>query len=433
MNLADKFKSAILSRLIPENQRKIGLEIEGLYYESPFTRLPVNPTDRYSASDLFNDIKSGLQPEDPFSYSLEPGGQLEWASGPAISLWDIHNQFKKHLALEDTICRKEGVDRLHLSLEPVCTPDDLDLINSNKYQLMHNLFKKTGNHGPWMMRNTTSVQINIDYSSEQDANEMAFVADAIQPLFSILFSNAPFMRGVPVGTTNIRWKIWMDTDPGRCGSLFDHGMVSPEKIVAEYAEWILDVKTIFKYNQNGLAKEFNGTLGEMVQSDPVTMESHIISALHQSFTQVRFKSVLEVRTCDRPPKGMEFAPAAFLAGLLTAPNTRDKALDIVSKWSEKDRKQLIQSAYDLSYNQMGPANKSIGDWLEFWADLALQGLDERDKIFGIRNERSFVESFLKNVLLLGPKTIQTQNAFKESGVSIHNFLRDSCLDSASNF
>ena len=60
---------------------------------------------------------------------------------------------------------------------------------------MHNLFTKTGALGQWMMRNTTSVQLNIDFTSEQDANEMAFLADAIQPLYSILFSNSPFMSG----------------------------------------------------------------------------------------------------------------------------------------------------------------------------------------------------------------------------------------------
>ncbi|GIT74575.1 MAG: hypothetical protein Ct9H300mP29_5690 [Candidatus Neomarinimicrobiota bacterium] len=57
---------------------------------------------------------------------------------------------------------------------PFCLPSDVDLIKVNKYQLMHNLFTKTGALGPWMMRNTTSIQLNIDITSEQDANEMAF-------------------------------------------------------------------------------------------------------------------------------------------------------------------------------------------------------------------------------------------------------------------
>ena len=120
---------------------------------------------------------------------------------------------------------------------------------------------------------------------------MAFLADAIQPLYSILFSNSPFMRSKPVDTKNMRWEIWADTDPGRCGSLFEHGIVSDDKIIDNYAAWISKVKTIFKYSENGDTDYFEGTLGEMILSEPSKMQQHIHSALHQSFTHVRFKTV----------------------------------------------------------------------------------------------------------------------------------------------
>ncbi len=96
-----------------------------------------------------------------------------------------------------------------------------------------------------------------------------------------------------------------------------------------------------------------------------------------------------------------------------------------------DRKKLIKTAHNLSLNQLGPENKSIGDWLEFWAELSLKGLNEREKIFEIKNERPLVQSFLKDVLARGPKTIQTQNMFQKTNASLHDFLRQACLDSAS--
>ena len=143
---------------------------------------------------------------------------------------------------------------------------------------MHNLFTKTGALGQWMMRNTTSVQLNIDFTSEQDANEMAFLADAIQPLYSILFSNSPFMSGRPVNKRNMRWKIWEDTDSGRCGSLFEHGIDSAKKTIDQYVAWLPNIKTIFKYNESGATDLFNGTLGEMILSEPSKMQTHINSA-----------------------------------------------------------------------------------------------------------------------------------------------------------
>jgi glutamate--cysteine ligase len=429
MHLSENIKSEILSHTVSEKNRKIGLEVEGLYYNTLFSRLPVNPTNQYSATDLVEEIQKKRQPEDPFTYSLEPGGQLEWASAPAISLWDIQKQFDRHVELENHICKNHHIYRLYLSLEPFCEPNDIDLITLNKYQLMHNLFIQTGRMGPWMMRNTTSVQLNIDYTSEKDANEMAFAADAIQPLFSILFSNSPFMRGEPVETTNMRWKIWEDTDPDRCGSLFNHGIYSPHKMVDDYANWLPGVKTIFKYNENGEAEYFNGTLGEMILSEPRASKSHVVSALHQSFTHVRFKKVLEVRASDRPPKGMEMAPAAFLAGLLTGVKVRSNLLKTVSRWSPKERKNLIGIGNDLSFTHIGPENKTVGEWLEFLSSLALNGLDEREKLFEIKNERPLVQPFLEDVLSNGPKSIQMQIAFRKEGGSLKAFLKDYCLDS----
>ena len=431
MSLSDKIKSTILSGMVPANQRKVGVEIEGLYYTSGFNRLPVNKTTQYSAVDLLKEISQSTKKDFPFSYSLEPGGQLEWASGPSISLWDVQKQFEDHKKIEDSICKKHFIDRLYLSLEPFCLPSDVDLIKVNKYQLMHSLFTQTGALGPWMMRNTTSIQLNIDITSEQDANEMAFLADAIQPLYSILFSNSPFMRSKPIDTKNMRWKIWEDTASERCGSLFEHGIDSGEKTIDQYVSWLPNIKTIFKYNESGDTDLFNGTLGEMILSEPSKMHPHINSALHQSFTHVRFKTVLEVRAADRPPKDSELAPAAFLTGLLTAPKTRAAGIDAISRWSHDDRKQLVETAHNLSFNQLGPEKKLIGDWLEFWAELALKGLNERKKIFGIKNESPLVQSFLEDVLARGPKTIQTQNMFQKTDASLHDFLRECCLDSAS--
>jgi gamma-glutamylcysteine synthetase len=202
-------------------------------------------------------------------------------------------------------------------------------------------------------------------------------------------------------------------------------------MVNDYAKWLPEIKTIFKYNTNGETEYFNGPLGKMMISEPKAVQQNILSALHQSFTHVRFKTFLEVRASDRPPKGMEMAPAAFLAGLLTAPNTRSEGLNVVLRWSKKERNELIAAAHDLSYDQSGPENKPIGDWLSFFSNLCLQGLDERAKHLKIKNETPLVRSFLENVLLNGPKTIQVQNEFQKMGLSIQAFLKDYCLDSAS--
>ena len=78
MNIAEKVKSKILSSN-HISERKIGVEIESFYYRgSDFSRIPVNYGKQYSALDLLNDISEEARKNNElYSYSLEPGGQLE--------------------------------------------------------------------------------------------------------------------------------------------------------------------------------------------------------------------------------------------------------------------------------------------------------------------------------------------------------------------
>jgi len=414
---------------VEKNKRKIGVEIEGFYYKSNKKRLPVNKGNSFSATDLLDKIQLK---GNAFSYSLEPGGQLEWASIPSIDLWKIQSQYDKHMINEKKICKEHSINRLFLSLDPFFSPNEIKLIDSLKYKLMHNEFIKRAKYGPWMMRNTTSVQLNIDYTSEKDANEMAYIADAIQPFLSILFSNAPFMNNQPVGNTNMRWKIWSNTDPNRCGSLFEHNINSLHSIVDDYANWINDVQAIFKYDSQGNANFFKGTMDEMISSNEDLNNLHVLSALHQSFTNVRFKTVLEIRSSDRPPRGFELAPAAFIAGLLTDQNNREPLLEMVSNWSDSEYNQLNQTANQLSFSAKGPSGKKIGDWLSILSSLALEGLDRRSALFNIKNERPLLETLLNKILINGPITMQVQKNYIKSGLPLHSFLFESGLDSNIN-
>ena len=94
MNIKNNIKNEILSKCVPENKRKIGVEIEGFYYNNFFNRLPVDKKDAFSGVNLLKDIKS--KNNNAYSYSLEPGGQLEWASSPSLSLWTIQEEYNQH-------------------------------------------------------------------------------------------------------------------------------------------------------------------------------------------------------------------------------------------------------------------------------------------------------------------------------------------------
>lgn len=426
MNLTNKIKSYILSNLKEGKNKKIGVEVEGIFYfKHPLKRIPVNIAKSFSASTLLDEIS---KMNSSLNYSMEPGGQIEWASSPFSSLWDIKKEFDIHLKNENYLCSNYNIKRMPFSLEPIFSPKDIDLVNQKKYKLMNRLFKKMGNHGQWMMRNTASVQLNIDYSSEKEANEMAYIADVIQPLYSILFSNSPFMNGCAVKSKNMRWIIWNDTDKNRCGSLFSKGINKLESIIDDYINYIKKLETIFIQDESGHVIEFKGSLAEMINSDPENEKDLILSAFRQVFTHVRFKSVLEIRGSDRPLDEFELSPAAFMAGLLTNNSSREILLEMINNWSQQDIINLNETAKDLSFSNIGPEGKSIGHWLEKLAELSIKGLDSRSLDFGIENERPLLESYLNDILNNGSQTVQIQKKFKKSNLSLNNFISNYTLD-----
>lgn len=427
MTIKQKIEEVILSNIVNPNERKVGLELECFFYDSSLNRIPVNKTNAYSASDFLIDVEKLASGESPqSSYSLEPGGQLEWASSPFIDLHSIYKQMKRHFNRVSAVAKNHSLIHIDYALEPIYHPADIDLIKMNKYQLMNEWFKKSGNHGPWMMRNTTSVQVNIDITSKDEAELLAWLSDAIEPFCALLFANSPFMSGKPAGLNNLRYDIWEDTDKTRCGNLFNHGIKSPNQLLDQFGDLVLKTPTIFIYEDDGSTSKFEGTLGdyfEQLNANNLLEDKHIMAGLHQIFTHTRFKNVLEVRGADRPPRGFEMAPAAFWIGLLSEPLIQSKLKEIFKSFSDDDRVLLNRSARKLDLAQDGPQSKTIGDWMMIICNLALEGLDQRSERLGIENERKYLEPYIKSFSSIGFMSLRTQKLYKESSLDLKTFLK----------
>lgn len=426
MNLTERIESVILSNFQSSEERKIGIECECYFYNSDVRRISTNLTNRFSATDFLNEMID-LQSNDEIKagYSLEPGGQLEWASPPMKTLHEINTQFMQHKARVSEIVKREKLKIIDYSLEPLYTPTEIELIDNEKYRLMDQRFIKTGKFGQWMMRNTTSIQINIDFSSRQEAERMAYIADCLTPIASILFANSPFWKGKPCGKENLRYKIWNNTDNSRCGNLLDHEIESSNSLVSKYAQYVQSVPAIFIEDEHGKIVGYNGTLGDWLSDLKNTgrqTDDNIQIALHQIFIHVRFKNVLEIRGSDRPPSGFEMAPAAFWTGLLLENETQNDILNLVKTWTLAERKKLNFSAYKLDLTQEGPNNNSIGKWIDIICELALKGLTRRSKVYSMENEKIFLEEYLDIFHKRGILALYTQKMHKKSGKIVKEFI-----------
>jgi len=428
MELKEKIKSVILAPLETEDDRMIGIELEDFVYDMKGKRIPVNPGSEYSASDLLNNLID-LQVNDKYKayYSIEPGGQIEWASTPQRSLHDLQIELNDHQKRLNHLLTNYQLYTIDLAVEPIYLPNEIDFIDHKKYELMHELFIRTGKHGPWMMRNTTSIQINIDILSKTDAEEMAFLADCLTPFCALLFANGPFMAGKPANNSNHRYNIWNDTDPSRCGDLFNHGIHSEDQLLDKFVNIVLDAPSIFTVSSGNDIKKFDGSLKQWLQAldhSNLLDEHEINNALHQIFTHVRFKKhVLEVRGTDRPPKGFEMAPVAFLVGLLTVDKIRDQLMKIFSRWSVDERKIANANACILSPSSIGPAGKNMMEWINIFSVLAIDGLKIRSESLHIVNEQDLFTPYLNMINERGIPAIFMQDDFYNDQKSLIEFLR----------
>lgn len=428
MELKEKIKSVILSPLETGKDRMIGIELEDFIYDMKGRRIPVNPGSEYSASDLLKNLID-LQVDDKYKayYSIEPGGQIEWASTPRRSLHDVQIELNSHQTRLNQLFTTNQLETIDLAVEPIYLPNEIDFIDHKKYKLMHELFLRTGKYGPWMMRNTTSVQVNIDILSKTDAEEMAFLADCLNPFCVLLFANGPFMAGKPAKNSNNRYNFWNDTDPSRCGDLFDHGIHSKEQLLDKFVDIVLDAPSIFTISSGNDIKEFDGSLKQWLQTldqSEVLDEHKIDIALHQIFTHVRFKKhVLEVRVADRPPTGFEMAPAAFWVGLLTVDTIRDQLMKIFSRWSVDERKIANANACILNLSNIGPAGKNMMEWINIFSGLALDGLKIRSESLHIDNEQDLLSPYLNIINVRGIPAIFMQDEFYNNQKQLIEFLR----------
>jgi len=413
-----ELKNYILSNLKNKEDLSIGIEIENILYDKNLKRLKPDISSFISTEE----IKKIIKTKNDFNISIEPGGQIEYASKPQKTLKELNNgiiQYRKELF---EISNNKNIIISDFGTDSIFTNKQVSITKRKKYLLMHKFFNNKGHLSHEMMLNTSSIQLSLDYSSSKEGEIIAYLADSLHPFFSILFSNSPFWHYKPVGKKNVRELIWSNTDFNRCNSLFEHGIYHHEKLLDNYINFLLRVPTIFYLSSNNNISSFNGTLQEYlikILNQEHLNEKILKNTFRQIFTNIRFKNILEIRGADTPPFGFELAPVAFIKGLLRNQNSIDKLLILCDQWKKHDRKELIELSKNLDLNKIWNGKKIIY-WCQLLLEISINGLNSSEKIY----LNSFNNEFLKN----GPFTLSIQNSFNKSNLSIKKFIKKRWLE-----
>jgi len=253
--------------------------------------------------------------------SLEPAGQLELSGAPLETLHDTAAELEAHYNQVREISHELQIGFAPLGFHPVATREQMPWMPKGRYAIMRRYMPTVGTLGLDMMTRTCTVQVNLDYASEEDMVRKLRVSLLLQPVATALFANSPFTEGRPNGFLSYRAYCWTDTDNQRSG--IPQVMFEPGFGFERYAEWLVnEVPMYFVYRDGRYIDVAGASFRDFMAgrlhnlAGTVAAVGDFADHLTTVFTDVRIKRFLEMRGADAGRADMMIAQSAFWVGLL---------------------------------------------------------------------------------------------------------------------
>ncbi len=273
--------------------------------------------------------------------TLEPGGQIELSGRPCVTLHEAADELDEHVGELTAVASELGVAILGLGIQPISTLEEIEWVPKPRYGIMGPYMREVGRLGQRMMKQTATVQVNLDYSSEADAMQKMRVAMGLGPVINAIFANSSISDGRANGYLSYRGHVWTDTDPARCGPL--PFVFQPGVGFADYIEWALDVPMYFVKRAGRYLGMAGVTFRRFWKEGAGSLRATVGDfALHLStlFPDVRLKTYIELRTADSQPPDNLLGLSAIAKGVLYEPDCMLAAWDLVKGWSWEERRRL---------------------------------------------------------------------------------------------
>lgn len=252
-------------------------------------------------------------PEETVSY--EPGGQIEYGTAAYASASRMLARAAGVLQDLTEAAERRGLRLVALGMEPGRALANTSLqLTSDRYRMMDRYLASLGAAGPRMMRQTASLQVNVDFGPDPFLSWR--VANDLAAPLTAMFANSPVYDGRPSGHASYRAHAWRHLDPGRTGT-FPPG----RDPVAAYVRFALGANWF-------LGPGAPAPFGDLLRHGEVGLDGWRIH-LTTIFPEVRPRGWLEIRSCDAVAPDALAAPVALLVGILHDPATLVEAASVL--------------------------------------------------------------------------------------------------------
>ena len=280
--------------------------------------------------------------------TLEPGGQLELSGEACDSIHCAHEELSQHVDEIVTVADELGLAFVGLGMQPLSTLDDIEWVPKPRYRIMAPYMAKVGTLGHRMMKQTATVQANIDFDSQRDAMAKLRLGMGLSPILTAAFANSSISEGRLNGYMSYRQHIWTDTDRDRSGLL--PFVFSPDAGFEDYVEWALDVPMYFIHRDGKFIDLTGMPFREFVKHGAAGHHATMADwQLHLTtlFPETRLKTYIELRSVDSQPPERMLALPALVKGVFYDDDCMLGAWDLVKSWSWSERLEI----YDASHRE----------------------------------------------------------------------------------
>ncbi|MDQ3264599.1 MAG: glutamate-cysteine ligase family protein [Myxococcota bacterium] len=315
----------------PSAQHKVGLEHEKLLFGPD--GLPVPYEGAHGIGQVLESLTAkGYLPfrESPglpaialelgkLTVSLEPGGQLELSGTAVGTAREAHAENLRHLEDLKQVTGPMGLRIVTLGYRPFGQLAQMPWMPKSRYRVMRETLGSRGRLALDMMLMTSTGQVSLDWSGEEDCARKVTAVARLTPLMVALYANSPLAQGKDSGYLSFRSRVWSEVDPARCGYFPE--MIDGSFRYQSYVDWALAAPMLFlrragQYLQPKMT--FRQFMAQGFEGHPA-LEGDWSDHLSTLFPEVRLKTVLEVRGADGVSPALTGALPALWRGLLYDP------------------------------------------------------------------------------------------------------------------
>ena len=310
--------------------------------------------------------------------TTEPGFQYELSGAPFKNIHSVCSENSSHFNELKEVFKSTNVTTSSIAYDPFNKLLDIPQSPKERYKIMTAEMPRGGKLSLDMMYKTAGIQINYDYTSEEDFEKKFKIGNYLAPLTIALFANSPFYENKPSGFLSYRGKVWQETNRGGIMPITFENF-NFEKYIDHAINYpILFLKKNGKYySPNGQTfRDFlNGNLIFLKGEKPTLedFENH----LGTIFTEIRLKQVIEFRSLDTCNFGCICNGPSFFTGLIYG--SLDETYEIIKNWKKEEVMDAYLNAPKQGLNTL-LKNKKLIDWAKIFLDLSKKGLEKRNEL-----------------------------------------------------